>query len=137
MEIGRGAFRAAPAHPPARRFSRTVCACVSPRACQEVLCRLGGVQSVPSAERFKAEAGRDSGTSAPQIRGADPRVAIPHHFEGMPLPRRKVKSPYRPSQKKLESMDSERFLQSNSKVTLHEREFCHAAAAARGEIQTM
>jgi len=55
----------------------------------------------------------------------------------MPLPRRKVKSPYRPSQKLLESKESELFLQSHSKVrplarrALAGRRGCREAAAVK------
>ena len=50
---------------------------------------------------------------------------------GMPLPRRKVKSPYRPSQKLLESKESERFLQSHSKVRLLARRALAAGIRCR------
>jgi len=49
----------------------------------------------------------------------------------MPLPRRKVKSPYRPSQKLLDSKESERFLQSSSKVRPPSRCARHRDAGAR------
>ena len=49
----------------------------------------------------------------------------------MPLPRRKVKSPYRPSQKLLDSMESERFLQSSSKARRPSRCARHRDLVAR------